>query len=105
MGQKQFFKKLGTDGTIRLRFKIVTRNGKIIDFVVQLEVFVRHKWHPVVRYDFAHGFPHRDILSPNGNEEKKPLILDTMEQCVQYAEQDLMDRYEWYIEQFSKYLK
>ena len=105
MGEKSFFKWIGSEGIQRLRFRIVTRKGKVIDFIVQLEVFAKHKWHPVVRYDYAHGFPHRDVLSPRGDEEKTPLLLATLEQCVQYAEQDLMDRSEWYVEQFLKKMR
>ncbi len=105
MGEKNFLKPLGTDHTKRLRFKIVTKKSKVTDFVVQLEIFVRNKWYSVVRYDFAHGFAHRDVLSPRGEEEKMPLSLETLEQCIQYAEQDLTDRYEWYIEQFIKKMR
>ena len=105
MGEKKFFKSLGSDGAKRLRFKLVTKKGKVVDFVVQLEIFEKNKWYPVVRYDFAHGFPHRDMLLPTREEEKTPLSLETLEQCVQYAEQDLMDRYEWYIERFLKQLR
>ncbi|MBI2118547.1 MAG: hypothetical protein HYT97_02850 [Elusimicrobia bacterium] len=105
MGEKNFLKFLGADQTRRLRFRIITRKGKVIDFLVQLEVFTKIKWHPVVRYDFSHGFPHRDILLPDGQEEKTPLSLETLEQCVQYAEQDLVDRDEWYVEQFMKKMR
>ena len=105
MGQKSFFKPLGADGLKRLRFKIITRKGKVVDFVVQLELNFKGRWYQVVRYDFAHGFPHRDILTPRGDEEKTPLALETLEQCVQYAEQDLMDRHEWYIERFMRILE
>ncbi|MBI1883468.1 MAG: hypothetical protein HYS08_04585 [Chlamydiae bacterium] len=73
--------------------------------MVQLEVWAKDKWYPVVRYDYARGFAHRDVLSPKGEEEKRPLTLDSLEQCVQYAEQDLTDRYEWYIEQFLRKLR
>ena len=102
VGEKNFLKPLGLDRTKRLRFRIVTRKGRVVDFLVQLELFVKNKWWPVVRYDFAHGFPHRDVLTTRGEEEKTPLSLESLEQCVQFAEQDLEDRHEWYIEQFLK---
>ena len=105
MGEKKFIKVLGSEGNKRLRFKIVTRKGRVVDFVVQLEIWVTQKWWPVVRYDYAHGFPHRDMLSPKGEEEKTPLMLATLEQCVQYAEQDLLDRHEWYVAQFLRKMR
>ncbi len=83
----------------------MTRKGRVVDFLVQLEVLAKEHWHPVVRYDFAHGFPHRDILTPRGDEEKTPLALEALEQCVQYAEQDLMDRQEWYVDRFLRKMR
>ena len=105
MGEKRFIKLLGSDGKKRLRFRIVTRKGRVVDFLVQLEVLAGREWLPVVRYDNAHGFPHRDVISPGGEEEKTPLLLDTMEQCLHYGEQDIADRCEWYISHFMKKIR
>jgi hypothetical protein len=102
MGNKHFLKSLGDGGNKRLRFNLETRKGRVVNFLVQLEFRLKNKWLPVVRYDFSHGFPHRDVLSQRGAEDKSPLKLETLEQCVQYAEQDLSDRYEWYLDRFLK---
>jgi len=57
----------------------------------------------VVRYDNAHGFAHRDVLDPAGNlVEKKVLKLGTLAEVLEFAEQDLSDRFEWYAERFLK---
>lgn len=57
----------------------------------------------MVRYDNAHDFAHRDVLDSRGNEiEKTPLKLGTLAEILEYAEQDLMDRADWYVERFLK---
>jgi hypothetical protein len=41
----------------------------ITDFVVQYEIFINDKWCPVVRYDTAHGYAHKDLIHPDGSKE------------------------------------
>lgn len=101
VGDKSFFKAIGEEGDKRLRFKIGTKRGKVVKFLVQLEVLVHGVWRPVVRYDNAHGFAHRDVLDAGGNlVEKKSLRLETLAEVLEFAEQDLIDRVDWYVERF-----
>ena len=103
MGDKSFLKSLGLAGDKRLRFHIRTQKGKIIRFSVQLELLIENRWKPVVRYDNAHDFPHRDVLDTRGNVvEKKLLNLGTLHEIIEYAEQDLADRVDWYVDRFMK---
>lgn len=103
MGEKSFFKLIGVCRDKRLRFRIRTQQGKVIEFLVQLELYDKDKWKPVVRYDNSHAFPHRDLLDAKGNVvEKKPLNLATLPEILEYAEQDLSDRVDWYVEKFLK---
>lgn len=37
-----------------------TERGRVVNFVVQLEVKVEGEWKQVVRYDCTHKFVHRD---------------------------------------------
>lgn len=102
-GDKSFLKSIGPAGDKRLRFRIRTQKGKIIEFSVQLELLIENKWKPVVRYDNAHDFPHRDVLDMRGNIlEKKLLNLATLREIVEYAEQDLVDRVDWYVDKFLR---
>jgi hypothetical protein len=106
VGDKSFVKSIGDDGDKRLRFRIRTRKGKVVEFVVQLELRSDGGWKPVVRYDNAHGFAHRDVLDPRGElVEKKVLKLATLAEVLEFAEQDLSDRFEWYVERFLKMRK
>ena len=49
------------------------REWLVVSFTVQLELFLEANWVPVVRYDNAHGFCHRDTLHPDGTQDKEPL--------------------------------
>ena len=83
-----------------------TRNGKIITgFVVQIEIFALGKWLPVVRYDTAHGFAHRDKISPKGEIEKTPLFMHNWTEALEFAEADLRANWQSYAERFKKELK
>lgn len=53
------FRRLFDDqGAIRVWFE--SEHGRVLGFVVQLECLFNDEWYPVVRYDTAHGFAHRD---------------------------------------------
>ena len=76
----------------RIRMKIRTEKGKIIDIVVQYESLLNNKWTAIVRYDCSHGFFHRDVLYPNNEKEKQAITILSMADALNYAEQDLKDR-------------
>jgi hypothetical protein len=58
-----------------------------------------------VRYDCSHGFFHRDVLSPNGDKEKQTIPIVSLEDALNYAEQDFKDRWEFYKTRFIKKMK
>ncbi len=73
--------------------------------MMQYECLIESRWREVVRYDFAHGFFHRDLISPKGEKEKKKIDIDDMKLALVYAEEDLKDRWEWYKQNYLKQLK
>jgi len=89
----------------RLRVRLGIEKGKLIDVVYQYETFIENKWTPIVRYDCAHGFFHRDIMKPNGDKEKQEIAIDNLKSASKYAEQDLKDRWEWYKEQYIRKMR
>jgi hypothetical protein len=102
VGEKGFFKLLDVAGTARLRLKLGTTSGRVREVLVQLEVLFEGQWHPVVRYDNAHGFPHRDRLDRAGHVSKTSIDLPDLSAFLAFAEQDLRDRWEWYRERFLR---
>lgn len=89
----------------RLRVRLTTENGDLMDVMYQYESFINDNWIAIVRYDCAHGFFHRDVLMPNGDKEKKSIEIDSLKNASKYAEQDLKDRWEWYKERYIKKIK
>ena len=98
-------KFLDVDELEKLRMRIKTEKGKVIDMVVQYESFLNDKWTPIVRYDCAHGFFHRDLLYSSGEKEKQTINISSLEDALNYGEQDIKDRWEFYKERYLKKIK
>jgi hypothetical protein len=89
----------------RLRERFVKHKGKILEFIVQFEVWIEGKWQPVVRYDTAHGFAHRDELRPDGMETKTPLYFPSYNDALTFAEHDIKMNWKWYEERYKTWKK
>jgi len=76
------------DNLLRIDFEL--EHGEVLAFVVQLECFFEDGgWAPVVRYDTAHGFAHRDKLRPKGETDKTEMPVGTYKEGLNYAIDDL----------------
>lgn len=80
---------LSSDMKDRLRVYALKDKGEILKFLVQYEAFIETKWHPIVRYDTAHGFAHIDVMSPDGRIDKQPIYFPSYSLAFTYATQDL----------------
>jgi hypothetical protein len=69
-----------------------TAEAKVSGFVVQLEVFHRGQWKPVVRYDSAHGVAHRRRYYLDGTQAKAELDLKFGEALV-LADEDIKENW------------
>lgn len=77
------------------------RIGKwIVEFSVQLEIFVNNRWFPVLRYDTAHGFFHRHRFFPDGKEEKVAIDISQLNDALTFAENDIKVNWKIYREKF-----
>ena len=76
--------------------------GKVTEFMVQYEIFVKDKWHPVVRYDTSHGYAHKDLMHADGRKEKTHLLFTDLNICLTYAENDLRANWKFYRKGFLK---
>ena len=88
------------DVDCRIRHRHTRVKHRITEFVVQLEVFINSRWQAVVRYDTAHGFPHRDLLHPDGRTDKLPLPIQDFNEALTFAELDLETNWEMYKRRF-----
>ena len=75
-----------------MRVRLKTQKGELVDAVFQYEALIDNVWTPIVRYDCAHGFFHKDVLYPKGEKEKTKMTFDSLKSAAQYASQDLKDR-------------
>jgi hypothetical protein len=84
---------------------IHSRTGrKIIDFLVQYEALTDGKWVPVVRYDTAHGYAHKDILNPDGSKQKVILGEHAYEAALSLADLDINQNWKAYKARYMRRL-
>ena len=86
----------------RVRHYHCQLKNKIVEFMVQLEVKIKDKWYPVVRYDTAHNFSHQDIYHKDGRIDKIPLGISDYNIAMTFAEEELKKNWEIYIQRFLK---
>ncbi len=100
--KKEFTKTLDKFGFERLRVRLTIDKGTITDLVFQYESNIKDEWKPIVRYDIAHGFFHRDFLFPNGEKEKVRIEIQDLKLAAMFAEQDIKDKWEFYKNRYLK---
>jgi hypothetical protein len=66
---------------------------------------VNDAWHPVVRYDTAHGKPHRDILTPDGEQSKNWFEGYSVADVLTIGQKDILDNWLAYSDRFIKEIK
>jgi hypothetical protein len=84
------------------RFRIMTNRGRVIQFTAQYETTIAGRRFPVLRFDNAHGFAHRDRLDRRGNVvEKSPLTAArTPADALGIGEQDIRTNWRRYRQEF-----
>lgn len=81
------------------------KHGTLIGFSVQYEAFIEDKWRPIVRYDTAHGFAHRDLLHPDGTQEKTFIASGDYGRTLKAAETDIKQNWQRYRNAYEKEMK
>lgn len=78
--------------------------GRVTEFTVQYEVWREDRWLPVVRYDSAHGQPHRDTLDRTGRVIAKDWLPPNMttNTAMQYAIRDVKANWRTYLAAFEE---
>ena len=74
----------------RLRIAFATERGAVTQIViVQYEAEIGGQWRPLVRYDMAHGYLHRDVIGPEGTAEKLKTPYTNLGEALQQALEEL----------------
>ena len=85
----------------RIRHYHRTATGNVVRFVIQLEVEVKGRWRPVVRYDTAHGYAHVYRINLEGKRKKEKLDLN-FGAALSRAERDIKQNWWSYRERFLR---
>jgi len=101
----EFVYPLSLDLEDRLRIRATKTRGRIVSFVVQYEALIQGEWKPIVRYDSAHRFAHKDILHSDGSADKQPLNFPNLNLAFTFAVQDLKSLWRWYRYGYEKELE
>jgi hypothetical protein len=91
--------------TDRKRHEHITEKDRVTGFVVQYETLIEGKWLPVVRYDTAHGYAHKDLLNPDGSKEKIFLGAADLNEALTSADIDINENWERYKERYLRRIK
>jgi len=89
----------------RYRHYHSARGRKISGFRIQLEILADGEWHPIVRYDTAHGKAHRDILHFDGTQTKDWFESYSIEEVLTIGQKDIMENWLTYHRRFLKEMK
>lgn len=102
MQEIEYLIYLTAESTDRLRVSAQKEKGIILEFVVQYEALISDQWQPIVRYDTAHGFAHKDLMKADGKTTKQPLFFETYNLAFTHATIDLKINWKKYKEDFSR---
>jgi hypothetical protein len=91
--------------TDRKRHEHMSDKGRVVEFIVQYETKLQDKWVPVIRYDTAHGFAHKDILNPDGTSEKILLGNVNYNELLTFAERDINENWQRYKDRYIGRIK
>jgi len=98
------FRRFFDDRTAaRVYFEL--ERDRVLSFVVQLECLFNGDWSPIVRFNTAHGFPHRDTLHPSGEIAKTELPARNYNEALTFAIQDLSQNWERYRRRYEQWLE
>jgi len=106
MGEREFLIYLDPgERQNRYRHHHVWEGNQILEFRIQFEALIDGEWHPIVRYDTAHGQPHRDLIHADGSETKEWFDIYTVAEVLTIGQRDIMENWSAYRKRFEKELQ
>ncbi len=101
----EYVSVLSAAQTDRLRVRAQRVGPRVVAFAVQYEAYLQGTWHPIVRFDAAHGFAHRDLLHPDGRVDKTPLPWENYNVVLTFATQELKTQWSIYRRRYEEALR
>lgn len=74
-------------------------------FTIQYEAEIDGVWREIVRYDTAHGRPHKDLIHPDGTETKEEFIHYDNAQVLTFGQNDIRKNWKEYRRWYEKELR
>ena len=97
MSEREYVLPLDMGVQVRCAHRI--EKGRVVGFMVQLEVKEASRWEHVIRYDTAHGFAHCDRYRKDGAVIKTEVHLQFNEART-FAEADIRKRWRMYVKAY-----
>ncbi len=101
----QFVAPLQGSFTNRYRHYHVLEKGAVTAFTIQYEAEIDGEWRAIVRYDTAHGRPHKDILHPDGTETKEEFPYYTHLEVLTLGQNDIRKNWKQYRAWYEKEMR
>ncbi len=89
---------------LRLDARIEYELGNPTRYAFQLSGFVDGEWVDLVRYDTAHGEPHRHIYYPGGNAEFMMFVAVLPVTFVGWVQRDIQAHAQGYLDEYIRQL-
>ena len=105
MRQTCFVVPLQGSSANRYRHFHTVERDEITSFVIQYEAEIDGEWHEIVRYDTAHGYPHKDIMHPDGTETKEEFPYYTSAEVMTLGQSDIRKNWSRYREQYEREMR
>lgn len=102
MGEKEYVYYFTLERQDRFRYYHYLARGRILRFRIQYEARIGGNWHAIVRYDTAHGRPHKDILRPDGSQRKVEFYGYSGEEVLTLGERDIKVNWQRYRAEYER---
>jgi len=105
VGEREFLIYLDAAHENRYRHWHVWERGEIIEFRIQYEALIAGNWHPIARYDSAHGEPHKDTLHPDTTQAKEMYLGYSNAEVLTLGQRDIMENWPRYRARYEKEMR
>jgi hypothetical protein len=102
VSEKEYIYYFTPERNDRFRYYHYLIRGGIVRFCVQYEAQIGGRWQPIVRYDTAHGHPHKDVLHPDGSQEKVEYYGYSREEVLTLGERDIKAHWQRYRAEYEQ---
>ncbi len=73
--------------------------------MVQYEILLEGTWVPIVRYDTSYGYAHKDLINPDGSQEKILMGIADFAEALVLADMDINENWERYKERYLRRIR